>query len=117
MCELAVSSSLTHQFDLTMAILTSKTVMGWSSDFMPYVGEIPGKPGQHIIAGFSGHGMPQILLSAKGLSEMIKGEKEFEVTGIPRLFKPTRERLVSEKNEILDGLAAFRAAQQPQPKL
>jgi glycine/D-amino acid oxidase-like deaminating enzyme len=36
-------------------------VMGWSSDFMPYVGDVPGKLGQLVIAGFSGHGMPQIL--------------------------------------------------------
>ncbi|KUJ16406.1 FAD dependent oxidoreductase superfamily [Mollisia scopiformis] len=79
-------------------------IMGWSSDFMPYVGEVPNKPGQLILAGFSGHGMPLICLASKGVAEMLKGEK-FEDTGIPKLFKPSMERLTSEKNEILDSLA------------
>ncbi|KEF60512.1 uncharacterized protein A1O9_02073 [Exophiala aquamarina CBS 119918] len=77
-------------------------IMGWTSDFMPYVGDVPGKPGQAILAGYSGHGMPMILLSARGLVQMMQG-KSFEEVGIPELFKPTEERLASTKNEILDG--------------
>lgn len=75
--------------------------MGWSSDFMPHVGDVPGKPGQTILAGFSGHGMPLILLSAKGVVQMVRHGKPFEETGIPSLFKATEERLASTKNEIL----------------
>jgi glycine/D-amino acid oxidase-like deaminating enzyme len=78
--------------------------MGWSSDFMPYVGDVPNKPGQMIIAGFTGHGMPQILLAAKGIAEMLGNDKTFEDTEIPKLFKPSTERLISKRNEILDGL-------------
>jgi len=70
---------------------------------MPYVGEVPNMPGQLVIAGFSGHGMAQICLASKGIAAMIKGEK-FENAGIPNLFKPTMNRLISDKNEILDGL-------------
>jgi len=75
--------------------------MGYSSDFMPYVGHIPGKPGQLVAAGFSGHGMPLILNTTKGIAEMILKDTPFEETGVPRVFKITRERMESKKNEIL----------------
>ena len=76
-------------------------IQGWSSDFMPYIGEVPDKPGQMIIAGFSGHGMPIIYLAAKELAQMLSGRKSFEETSLPHVFKPTKERLESQKNEIL----------------
>lgn len=75
--------------------------MGYSSDFMPYIGEMPGKPGQMVLAGFSGHGMPLILLSAKAVADMLRTGKKFEETGVPSVFKVTKERLESTKNEIL----------------
>ncbi|CAK4019199.1 Gamma-glutamylputrescine oxidoreductase [Lecanosticta acicola] len=77
-------------------------IMGWSSDFMPFVGPVPGKLGQYIIAGFSGHGMPLIHLCSEGLAGMVGGEKTFEETGMPSVFAPTEERLKSTRNEILD---------------
>ncbi|KAL3418561.1 FAD dependent oxidoreductase superfamily protein [Phlyctema vagabunda] len=80
-------------------------IMGYSSDYMPYVGNVPGKPGQIIIAGFSGHGMPLIFLSAVGVAKILRKDVEFKDTGIPKLFEPTVERLSSTKNDILDGLA------------
>lgn len=67
--------------------------MGYSSDFNPHVGEIPGRPGQYICAGFNGHGMPVIFLAAKGLTEMIANGKSFEDVNIPRLYKSTVERI------------------------
>ncbi|KIW46395.1 uncharacterized protein PV06_02067 [Exophiala oligosperma] len=76
-------------------------IMGYSSDFMPYIGEMPGKPGQMVLAGFSGHGMPLILLSAKAVADMLRTGKKFEETGVPSVFKVTKERLESTKNEIL----------------
>ncbi|KAH6671653.1 FAD dependent oxidoreductase [Halenospora varia] len=78
-------------------------IMGYSSDFMPYVGDIPGKPGQTVIAGFSGHGMPLICLASKGIADMLRGERNFEETGIPKVFRPTEERLTSKVNEILES--------------
>jgi glycine/D-amino acid oxidase-like deaminating enzyme len=77
--------------------------MGWSSDFMPYVGEVPDKSGQMVLAGFSGHGMPLILLSAKAIVQMLRHGKTFEETGVPSVFRVTKERLASTKNEILEG--------------
>lgn len=77
--------------------------MGFSSDFMPYLGDVPDKPGQLVLAGFSGHGMPLILLSAKAIIQMVKEGKTFEETDAPSLFKCTKGRLESTKNEILSG--------------
>ncbi|KAH8885263.1 FAD dependent oxidoreductase [Thozetella sp. PMI_491] len=79
-------------------------IMGFSSDFMPYVGEVPEKPGQMVLAGFSGHGMPLILLSAKGIVQMLRHGKSYEETGVPSVFRATKERLESTKNSILDGI-------------
>lgn len=76
-------------------------VMGWTSDSMPYIGEVPGKKGQYIAAGFNGHGMPLIHLASKALAEIIREEKTFEETDLPTVFKATIERLQSTKNDIL----------------
>ncbi|KAG2411499.1 hypothetical protein HFD88_009054 [Aspergillus terreus] len=43
-------------------------VMGYSADSLPHVGEIPGKPGQFIAAGFNGHGMPVGFLVGDGFA-------------------------------------------------
>lgn len=76
-------------------------VMGWTSDSMPHIGDVPGKKGQYIAAGFNGHGMPLIHLASKALAEIIRGEKTFEETDLPAVFKPTEGRLQSTKNDIL----------------
>ncbi len=68
---------------------------------MPYVGHVPGKEGQMIMAGYSGRGMALILLSAKAIAQMLRHGKTLEETGVPSMFKPTPERLASTKNEIL----------------
>lgn len=80
--------------------------MGYSSDGLPHVGRRPGCPNQYIIAGFTGHGMPQVFLSAKGVAEMVIGGKEFKDTGVPRVFETTGERLKNTENVILDGWKA-----------
>ncbi|OJD17276.1 hypothetical protein AJ78_02610 [Emergomyces pasteurianus Ep9510] len=82
-------------------------VMGYSTDLLPHAGPIPDKPNQYILAGFSGHGMPMAFLTAKGIARMVRnvdnedGNLAFEDTGIPRLYRTTRERLESTRNEIL----------------
>ncbi|KKY38797.1 putative fad dependent oxidoreductase superfamily protein [Diaporthe ampelina] len=76
-------------------------IMGWTSDSMPHIGELPGKKGQYIAAGFNGHGMPLIHLASKHLAEIIRGDKTFEETELPAVFKATIERLQSTKNDIL----------------
>ncbi|KAJ5642864.1 uncharacterized protein N7484_005371 [Penicillium longicatenatum] len=79
-------------------------IMGYSSDFMPYVGEVPGKQNQMILAGFSGHGMPLILLCAKAIAEMVRNGTPFEDTGVPSVFRVTEERLTSTRNEVLEEI-------------
>ncbi|PYI15273.1 FAD dependent oxidoreductase [Aspergillus violaceofuscus CBS 115571] len=70
-------------------------IMGYSYDSHPHIGQVPEKPDQYICAGFNGHGMPVVLLSAKCLAEMIATGKPFEETEtrLPRLFKTTAERI------------------------
>lgn len=80
--------------------------MGYSADNSPFVGALPGRPNQFIIAGFTGHGMPQVFLCAKGLAAMVVEGADFKSTGIPRLFQVTEERLASDKNAILESWAA-----------
>lgn len=70
--------------------------MGYSSDGFPHVGSVPNKPGQYICAGFSGHGMPQVFLSAKALAEMIVENKAVEQVDLPQVYRSTQERLDSE---------------------
>ncbi|KAL4890099.1 phosphoenolpyruvate phosphomutase-domain-containing protein [Aspergillus ambiguus] len=68
-------------------------IMAYSYDTNPHVGEVPGKRGQYICAGFTGHGMPVIFLATKGLAEMIYSGKKFEQVNLPRLYKTTAERI------------------------
>ena len=81
--------------------------MGYSSDFVPHLGQVPEKPGQFIIAAFSGHGMPQILLASKGVARMVTDDIPYEQTGLPSVFKSTNERLDSNENKLEDGYRHF----------
>ncbi|KAK1140436.1 sterol homeostasis protein [Aspergillus melleus] len=76
-------------------------IMGDTPDTLPHLGHVPHKPGQLIIAGFNGHGMPQIFLSAQGIAKMIVDEASYEETGLPRLFRTSSERLTRTENNIL----------------
>ncbi|KAF5603382.1 FAD dependent oxidoreductase [Fusarium pseudocircinatum] len=77
-------------------------VMGYSSDGLPHIGAVPGRRNQYMLAGFTGHGMPQIFLSAKGVASMVMEGLSYEKTGIPKLYKASQERLDSPNNTILD---------------
>ncbi|KAH8690577.1 FAD dependent oxidoreductase superfamily [Talaromyces proteolyticus] len=78
-------------------------IMGYSFDSAPHVGEIPSRPGQYICAGFTGHGMPVIYLSSKGVADIILEGKKFEEVHVPRGFKATAERLEAAANDTLGG--------------
>ncbi len=51
-------------------------VLGFTSDGRPIVGELPGRPGVLVAAGFCGHGMPQCYGVARSIAHMIAGEHE-----------------------------------------
>jgi hypothetical protein len=92
-------------------------------DEVPFVGEIPGKPGQWISAGHNGHGMVRGMSSAEclqltyqariftvspALVKMIQGAS-WEEAGLPESFKITEgrlRRLLGEKGQQLDRSAA-----------
>lgn len=88
--------------------------MGYSSDGWPFVGPVPSRPNQLVIAGFTGHGMPQIFLAAKAIAEVALDDVDFASIAVPRLYKVTQERLDSKKNVILESWAASKP---PEPKL
>ncbi|CAG7954251.1 unnamed protein product [Penicillium olsonii] len=75
-------------------------IMGYSSDGLPHIGRVPGEDEQYIIAGFTGHGMPQIFLAAEGLAKMILQGLDFKETQLPRLFESTPSRLENSQNKI-----------------
>ncbi|RMJ07913.1 hypothetical protein CDV36_012475 [Fusarium kuroshium] len=74
----------------------------WTGSELPRVGEIPGRPGMFIMGGFTGHGMPQVFLCARGMADVVLGNKEFNDAGIPRLFQESKERLGDSRNRILE---------------
>ncbi|KAK4142389.1 FAD dependent oxidoreductase [Dichotomopilus funicola] len=79
-------------------------IMGYSADSLPHIGEVPGREGVFVLAGFHGHGMPVGYLAAKGVVEMVVGGKVYEETGLPGVYKTTGERLKPVWDDILgDG--------------
>ncbi|CAK3862226.1 related to oxidoreductase [Lecanosticta acicola] len=82
-------------------------IMGYSSDGYPHVGPVPGKDGQFICGGFTGHGMPQIFLSAKAIASMVLDGKSVEAVDLPRLYRTSRARLDSTRNTTLESWEAL----------
>ncbi|XXH00594.1 hypothetical protein Hte_006942 [Hypoxylon texense] len=82
-------------------------IRGYSYDSVPHVGPVPSKPGLYVCAGFHGHGMPNVLLCAKGLAAMVRDSKvAFADTGIPACYETSAARL----RKIAEGAAAKAAA-------
>jgi glycine/D-amino acid oxidase-like deaminating enzyme len=67
-------------------------IMGATSDGRPFVGEVPGKKGMWISAGFNGHGMVLCLKSAQALVQIIRSTGE-KPDWFPESFLITAERL------------------------
>lgn len=65
--------------------------MGYSNDGFPFVGPVYDKPGQFICAGFTGHGMPQVYLSAKAVASMVLTGETVEVD-LPIPYRLSKER-------------------------
>ncbi|KAJ5381993.1 uncharacterized protein N7496_004421 [Penicillium cataractarum] len=76
-------------------------VMGYSADSLPHIGDIPGKPGQFIAAGFNGHGMPVVFLCGKAIAQMAQHSVPFQKTGLPRLFETSAARLDPVYNDTV----------------
>jgi glycine/D-amino acid oxidase-like deaminating enzyme len=78
-------------------------IMGYSCDSLPHVGHVPERNGVFILAGFNGHGMPVVFLTAKGVAEMVVLEKSYQETKLPSLYKTSKERLQHRYDDILQG--------------
>jgi gamma-glutamylputrescine oxidase len=61
-------------------------VVGYSDDDLPYVGEVPGRPGLYVAGGYSGHGNVPGFLAGKLVAESIAGAARDE----PPLFPADR---------------------------
>ncbi|KAF4337998.1 hypothetical protein FBEOM_8097 [Fusarium beomiforme] len=81
-------------------------IMGYSSDRLPRVGPIPGRPGMFIMGGFTGHGMPQIFLCGQAIAKFLLHGVSFKDTGLPRLFEESQARLDDTKDRVLELYAS-----------
>lgn len=68
-------------------------IMGYSSDALPLIGEVPGEKDLWVAASFQGHGMVLCWLCAKALAAMVTGEVEGLGEWFPEAFKVTQERM------------------------
>jgi glycine/D-amino acid oxidase-like deaminating enzyme len=72
-------------------------IMGFTPDHQPLIGELTNRPGEYILAGYSGHGMPIAFLSGKLISSMICGEYQGMIEEHPwiesvmkEVYRPSR---------------------------
>jgi glycine/D-amino acid oxidase-like deaminating enzyme len=66
-------------------------IMGATADGRPFVGEVPGKKGVWMSAGFNGHGMVLCLKAAEALVRMMGGGEGLE--WFPKSFVVSEERV------------------------
>jgi len=74
-------------------------IMGYSRDGRPWVGEVPGKKGVWVCAGFTGHGMPNGTLCGRAAAKMIKGVEREEID-LPEEFDVSEERMGRARMEL-----------------
>ncbi|KIV87380.1 hypothetical protein PV11_02930 [Exophiala sideris] len=77
-------------------------IIGLSADGVPWVGELPGLPGQWICAGHHGHGMARIFTAAPALVKLMNGTPWAE-TQIPDVFQMTPSRVKGLKQLVKTG--------------
>ncbi|KAI1024117.1 hypothetical protein LB504_005042 [Fusarium proliferatum] len=81
-------------------------IMGYSADGLSRIGRVRGRENMFIMGGFTGHGMPQVFLTSKGISRMVLQDLAFSETGIPRLFEESKSRLMSDENFLKEMINA-----------
>ncbi|KAL4875625.1 FAD dependent oxidoreductase [Aspergillus karnatakaensis] len=77
-------------------------IIALSADGVPFVGELPGLPGQWICAGHHGHGMARIFTAAPGLVRLMAGDSWAE-TKLPDVYQITPSRINRLKQVIEEG--------------
>jgi glycine/D-amino acid oxidase-like deaminating enzyme len=94
-------------------------IMGFSRDNLPWVGEVPGSKGVFVLAGYTGHGMPNAWLCGKSVATMVLGDdvgvavEKVSEQGLPRAYLVNEERIERARKletvEAQDEDHAFRA--------
>ena len=94
-------------------------IMGFSRDNLPWVGEVPSAPGLFVLAGYTGHGMPNAWLCGKSVATMVLADdadaavEKCVEQGLPRAYLLTEERMRKAREmdtvEVQDEGHAFRA--------
>jgi glycine/D-amino acid oxidase-like deaminating enzyme len=94
-------------------------IMGFSRDDLPWVGQVPNSAGLFVVAGYTGHGMPNAWLCGKSIATMVLGDnvdiavEKCVAEGLPRAYLLTKERIEMAREldtvEVQDGDHAFRA--------
>lgn len=74
--DISVEAAVTHHW---------AGVVGYSDDSLPYVGEVPGRPGLYVAGGYSGAGNVPGFVAGEELADTIAG-----VAGEPPLFPSDR---------------------------
>ncbi|KAK6906014.1 hypothetical protein I203_106849 [Kwoniella mangroviensis CBS 8507] len=93
-----IDDTLTNFEPVTEAVRTLGTegfecgIIARSADQIPFIGAVPGKPGQWMCCGHNGHGMAQIFTAAPALAKLIQGAT-WDETGLPECFEVSNERL------------------------
>ncbi|WWC99984.1 hypothetical protein V866_006893 [Kwoniella sp. B9012] len=67
-------------------------IIARSADQVPFIGAVPGKPGQWMCCGHNGHGMARIFTAAPALAKLVQGAT-WDETGLPECFEVSNERL------------------------
>ncbi|KAL3466249.1 FAD dependent oxidoreductase [Aspergillus heterothallicus] len=77
-------------------------IIAISADGVPFVGELPGLPGQWVCAGHQGHGMARIFTAAPGLVKLMNGGSWAD-TRLPDVYHITDSRVKHLKRLIEQG--------------
>ncbi len=62
-------------------------VFGWTADYLPLVGAVPGRPGEWMVGGFSGGGLPFAFEAGRALCHALAGG---EAVAGAELLEPSR---------------------------
>ncbi|KAK8866191.1 hypothetical protein IAR55_001342 [Kwoniella newhampshirensis] len=74
-------------------------IIGRSADQVPFIGAVPGRPGQWMCCGHNGHGMARIFTCAPALAKMVQGSS-FAETGLPECFQVSQKRLDKLRSQV-----------------
>ncbi len=62
-------------------------IFGWTADYLPLVGPLPGRTGELVVSGFSGGGLPFAFESGRIIAAIVSESEPIEGSG---LFNPRR---------------------------